>query len=83
MSSNLPPDLTESSYGAPWNDIDGEFNIVIKVKVGVCVKGPLSKEQTTSELYNAAKSLAGLIEDHIQSCDDGILDVEIKSIDET
>lgn len=82
MSSNLPPDLTEGSYGAPWNDIDGEFDIVIRVRVGVCVKGPLSKEQTISELRNAAKSIAGLIEDHIQACDDSVLDIEIKSIDE-
>lgn len=81
MSSNLPPDLTENSYGAPWNDIDGEFDIFIKVRVGVSVKGPLSKEQEMDNLLDAARSLAEFIKDHVESCDDSILDVEIKVVE--
>ena len=43
MSSNLPPGVSENTYGAPWNDEDFEFTL--EVTIGGSIQGPLSQEE--------------------------------------
>jgi len=41
MSSNYPPGVSSSTFGAPWNDEEKEFEFYIKVSGTLVTNGPL------------------------------------------
>lgn len=43
MSSNLPPGVSENTFGAPYND--EEFEFTLEVTIGGSLQGPLSEEE--------------------------------------
>ena len=53
MSSNLPPGVSENIFGAPYNDEEFEFSIL--VTFAGCVQGPLSQEEYDNEVADIKK----------------------------
>ena len=59
MASNYPPGVSDSTFGAPWNDIEIEKEVVITLKttLQVSFQGPaqISDEQILEAMKEVIK----------------------------
>lgn len=55
MNSNYPPGVSSSSFGAPWNEVEEEFEFTIKVNGTLTTDGPLPNEELDEIFYQLLK----------------------------
>jgi hypothetical protein len=77
--SNYPPGVSDSTYGAPWNDIEIDKTVIITLKVNIITsfqsfQGPDKIE--TEQILNSIKSI--IKEDLKNTSEDyEIIDIEL------
>lgn len=63
--NNYPDGVSNSTYGAPWNDIEEEVSeeVVLSIEGGIYMPGPLSKHDIESCIQAEKDELYREIED--------------------
>lgn len=78
MSNNYPTGVSDSTYGAPWNDVEIEETVIITLKAFITTSFP-GPTQIEDELV--LKSIKSIIEEDLKktSEDYEIVDIEVEN----
>ena len=78
--SNLPPGVSDSTYGSPWNEYEINGYIDLRIFVTTSMAGPVARSEW---LELATEQVKGLLEHDIKkklNSIDGVNDMEIIDI---
>ena len=74
--SNYPPGVSDSTYGAPWNDVEEEREVTITLKVITSVSFPGPSQPSEEEVLESIKKI---VEEDLKKTSEDYEIVDIES----